>query len=736
MATATDPAAVARLVGGDAVDLLWSDPPYSVAYTGKTAAALTIANDDLGIEGTRDLVAAALRLVPLRAGGAFYLASPAGPAHLAFLLALGDAGLAVHQTLIWVKDRFVLGHSDYHYRHEPILYGWREGTHTFRGDRTQDSVWEIARPARNDVHPTIKPVELVERAIRNSCAPGDTVSDPFVGSGTTIIAAEKTDRRCLAMEIDPRYAQVAIERWQTFTGARATRLSRLGERDSSALAGDRASRSTLVSGRGRPTEAELAMIRERIESLMLAGYRAPAIHRALTGPEAPKPIDISERAVRSHMRAIERAWAGARESRAARGRACQGDRDGRGDRPHRVRPLEPVTPATTSASAISTRRLKAQELLVRLRGLDAPIRTEIAGPGGGPVTVIALADHPAEHLDPREEARRLRQMAADREAEADEADERVGQRHDEPVPPAPARGGGGQRRGVRGVRERSRLPRASPGGEPLCRTPRARHDPRPARPCQDDALSVSRRPPDRSQRGPAPPRHPDRGRRRRGGPLAGASATSSSTLASARCSAGLQAGVEGRPWTDAAWSVRGVDLGKDFTCLAMSLGSVRAGARLDELLADDPVGQQENATAAGRAKALETYLTVVDPMVTPTGKRIFLGTRWHEDDIYAELIRKGWPHLTYRAIDEDGTALWPDYWSAERLAAKRAELGSAIFDLQYQNDPVGHGRQHLQARLVRLGRLGAGRRSTRRARSRRLEERALRLHRGGRGGRG
>ena len=152
-----------------------------------------------------------------------------------------------------------------------------------------------------------------------------------------------------------------------------------------------------------------------------------------------------------------------------------------------------------------------------------------------------------------------------------------------------------------------------------------------------------------------------------------------------------QAGVEGRPWTDAAWTVRGVDLGKDVTCLAMSLGSVRAGARLDELLADDPVGAQENQTAAGRAKALETYLTVVDPMVTPAGKRIFLGTRWHEDDIYAELIRQGWPHLTYKAIRDDGTALWPDYWSLERLEAKRAELGSAIFDLQYQNDPAGMG---------------------------------------------
>ncbi len=234
---ATDPAAVARLVGQDKVDLLWTDAPYGCSYTGKTAAALKIANDDLGIDGTRKLVAAALRLVPLRAGGAFYLASPAGPGHLAFLLALADADLTVHQTLVWVKNALVIGHSDYSYRHEPIIYGWRSGAaHRFRGDRREDSVWEIARPARNENHPTIKPVELVERAIRNSCAPGDTVSDPFVGSGTTIIAAERTDRRCLAMEIDPRYTQVAIERWQSFSGQRAIRVSRLGDLETSNLA--------------------------------------------------------------------------------------------------------------------------------------------------------------------------------------------------------------------------------------------------------------------------------------------------------------------------------------------------------------------------------------------------------------------------------------------------------------------------------------------------------------------
>jgi hypothetical protein len=175
-----------------------------------------------------------------------------------------------------------------------------------------------------------------------------------------------------------------------------------------------------VSGSGRPTEAELAMIRERIETLMLAGYRSPAIHRALTGPEAPRPIAISERAVRSHMAAIERTW---------RERASREHREA--DHAKAVAMAEDTARTALARSAVNANdnvgvgylntALKAQELVVRLRGLDAPIRTEIAGPGGGPVTLLTLADHPAEHLDPREEARRLRQMAADAEAAADEA---------------------------------------------------------------------------------------------------------------------------------------------------------------------------------------------------------------------------------------------------------------------------------------------------------------------------
>ena len=218
---------VVRLLGADVVDLLWSDPPWGCQIRGRTKKALTIVNDDLGPDGTRALVAAALRLAPLRPGGAFYVAAPSGPElHLAFLLALGDAGLTAHQTLVWVKDRFVLGHADYHARHENILYGWRDGrAHQFVKDRTQDTVWEIPRPARSAEHPTMKPVELVARAIRNSSTPGQLVYDPFAGSGSTLIAAEQTGRRCRAMELDPRYAQVILERWAALVGTPAERVA-------------------------------------------------------------------------------------------------------------------------------------------------------------------------------------------------------------------------------------------------------------------------------------------------------------------------------------------------------------------------------------------------------------------------------------------------------------------------------------------------------------------------------
>jgi predicted phage terminase large subunit-like protein len=179
-----------------------------------------------------------------------------------------------------------------------------------------------------------------------------------------------------------------------------------------------------------------------------------------------------------------------------------------------------------------------------------------------------------------------------------------------------------------------------------------------------------------------------------------------------------RAGVRGTSWTDAQWTVRGQEafLGKDATCIAMGLRSVRAGPRLDILLADDVVGLQENETEGQREKTERTYWSVVDPMVVPdspglrealaahpglrlptasdgsvAGLRWFLGTRWHESDIYASLIRKDWPNLLRQAIADDGTVLWPEVWSREKLEARRRDTGDAIFNLQFQNDPSGMG---------------------------------------------
>jgi DNA modification methylase len=215
---------VAKLMAGETADIIWTDPPYGIDYSGKTKDSLTILNDALTPEQTRALVATALALAPLRAGGAFYVASPSGDLELFFRLALEDAKLPLRQVICWVKDRFVLGRQDYHWRHESILYGWRDGAaHYFADDRTQDTVWEIARPAQSREHPTMKPVELVARALRNSSLPGQIVYDPFSGSGTTVLAAEQTGRRARAMELDPRYVAVAIRRWEDFTGRRAVK---------------------------------------------------------------------------------------------------------------------------------------------------------------------------------------------------------------------------------------------------------------------------------------------------------------------------------------------------------------------------------------------------------------------------------------------------------------------------------------------------------------------------------
>jgi len=180
------------------------------------------------------VIAGAFRLAPLAPSAPFYVSAPAGPRSAAFRAAIAAVGWRLHQELVWVKGTIVLGHSDYQYGHEPILYGYtpgsgrpgrgrHPGSHWY-GDNGESSVLEYPKPAANRDHPTAKPVALVAHCLRNSTRPGDLVYEPFAGSGSTLIAAEQLGRRCLAIEIDPRYAQVTLERWQAFTGREAERI--------------------------------------------------------------------------------------------------------------------------------------------------------------------------------------------------------------------------------------------------------------------------------------------------------------------------------------------------------------------------------------------------------------------------------------------------------------------------------------------------------------------------------
>jgi site-specific DNA-methyltransferase (adenine-specific) len=159
----------------------------------------------------------------LAPGGAFYIAH-ADSEGFNFRGAVRDVGWKTAQCLVWVKDRFVMGRQDYQWRHEPILYGWKEGAaHHALTDRTQDTVWLCDRPAKSEQHPTMKPIDLVERAVANSSNHGEAVLDLFGGSGTTLLACERRERAACLMELDPAYCDVIVERWERYTGRKALR---------------------------------------------------------------------------------------------------------------------------------------------------------------------------------------------------------------------------------------------------------------------------------------------------------------------------------------------------------------------------------------------------------------------------------------------------------------------------------------------------------------------------------
>jgi site-specific DNA-methyltransferase (adenine-specific) len=197
--------ALEKLTEGNLVDMWLTDPPYNVAYEGKTKDALTIQNDSMTDDSFRTFLRDAYVAadIVMKPGAVFYI-------------------WHVRQCLIWKKSTMVMGRQDYHWKHEPCLYGWKEGAaHLWATDRKQTTILEFDKPSRNGEHPTMKPVELFEYQMLNNTKGADMVLDSFGGSGTTIIAAEKHGRYGRLMELDPKYCDVIIKRWQEFTGKEA-----------------------------------------------------------------------------------------------------------------------------------------------------------------------------------------------------------------------------------------------------------------------------------------------------------------------------------------------------------------------------------------------------------------------------------------------------------------------------------------------------------------------------------
>lgn len=212
--------ALEKLCGGQLVDMWLTDPPYNVAYEGKTKDALTIKNDSMADDDfrqfLRDCYVAADAV--MKQGATFYIWH-ADLEGYNFRGAAKDAGWKVRQCLIWKKSTLVMGRQDYHWKHEPCLYGWKEGAgHLWASDRKQTTILEFDKPSRNGEHPTMKPVDLFEYCLLNNTKGGDIVLDSFGGSGTTMIACEKNGRIGYLMELDPKYCDVIIKRWQTLTG--------------------------------------------------------------------------------------------------------------------------------------------------------------------------------------------------------------------------------------------------------------------------------------------------------------------------------------------------------------------------------------------------------------------------------------------------------------------------------------------------------------------------------------
>ena len=214
---------VARVMGGEKVSLVVTDPPYGVAYADKNkflnviAPGNRIQTDIVGDHGSKEDIQNMWRMTfanmnqIMLPGAVVYCFMPQGGDQMMMMMMMMGAGIEPRHELIWLKNNHVLGRTDYAYKHEPILYAWKDGGHKFYGD-FQTSVIEVNKPLKNDLHPTMKPVELIEKLIANSSTSQQLVYEPFGGSGTTMVACEQLGRQCRMIEIEPKYCAVILER--------------------------------------------------------------------------------------------------------------------------------------------------------------------------------------------------------------------------------------------------------------------------------------------------------------------------------------------------------------------------------------------------------------------------------------------------------------------------------------------------------------------------------------------
>lgn len=217
--------AMQKLTGGQLADMWLTDPPYNVAYEGGTKEKLTIKNDSMADDQFRQFLrdACVTASTVMKPGAVFYIWHADSEGYN-FRGACRDAGWTVRQCLIWKKSSLVMGRQDYHWKHEPCLYGWKDGaSHLWAADRKQTTILEFEKPSRNGEHPTMKPVGLFAYQMLNNTKGGDLVLDSFGGSGTTMIACEQHGRFARLMELDPIYCDVIVKRWQEFTGQKAVR---------------------------------------------------------------------------------------------------------------------------------------------------------------------------------------------------------------------------------------------------------------------------------------------------------------------------------------------------------------------------------------------------------------------------------------------------------------------------------------------------------------------------------